>query len=97
MSLFSQLGLQPIPVSAALAAHYQQLLGLVRPWKITDINLDVAEQRLDITLDWPRVRKTPCPECGKQCGLKDHRPVRTWRHLDSMQFKTYLLCRIPRN
>lgn len=84
-------------VPAALAAHYQQLLGLVKPWKITDINLDVAEQRLDITLEWPRGRKAPCPECGRPCGLKDHLPARTWRHLDSMQFKTFLHCRIPRS
>lgn len=86
-----------MPVPAALAAHYHQLLGLVRPWKITDINLDVAGQRLDIMLEWPRGRKAPCPECGKRCGLKDHLPERTWRHLDSMQFKTFLHCRIPRS
>jgi uncharacterized protein (TIGR02145 family) len=84
-------------VPAALAAHYQQLLGLVNPWKITHINLDVAEQRLDIRLEWLRGRKAPCPECGKRCGLKDHLTERTWRHLDSMQFKTFLHCRIPRS
>ena len=83
-------------VPAALAAHYQQLLGLINPWKITDINLDIAQQRLDITLEWPRGQRVPCPECAKRCGLKDHLPVRTWRHLDSMQFKTFLHCRIPR-
>lgn len=86
-----------MPVPAALATHYQQLLGLVRPWKIADINLDILQQRLDITLEWPRGRKAPCPECGKRCGLKDHLPERTWRHLDSMQFKTFLHCRIPRS
>lgn len=84
-------------VPAALAAHYQQLLGLVKPWKITDITLDVARERLDITLEWPQGQKAPCPECGKRCGLKDHLPERTWRHLDSMQFKTFLHCRIPRS
>jgi len=86
-----------MPVPSALAAHYQQLLGLVQPWKITGIDLDIPQMRLDITLEWPQGRKAPCPECGKLCGLKDHLPVRTWRHLDAMQFKTFLHCRIPRS
>lgn len=84
-------------VPAALVAHYRQLLGLVKPWKITDITLDVARERLDITLEWPQGQKAPCPECGKRCGLKDHLPERTWRHLDTLQFKTFLHCRIPRS
>ncbi|MBR9976815.1 MAG: transposase [Bacteroidetes bacterium] len=80
----------------ALESHYRALLGLVRPWKITDIALDVETQRIDITLEWPQGRKVPCPECGKRCGIKDHREPRTWRHLDTMQFQTFLHCRIPR-
>jgi transposase len=83
-------------VPIALESHYRALLGLVRPWKITDIALDVETQRIDITLEWPQGRKVPCPECGKRCGIKDHREPRTWRHLDTMQFQTFLHCRIPR-
>ena len=84
-------------VPAALAAHYRQLLGPVTPSKITDINLDIAGQHLDIALEWPKGRKAPRPECRKRCGLQDHLPERTRRHLDSMQFKTFLHCRIPRS
>ncbi|WP_390630432.1 transposase family protein [Roseiconus lacunae] len=29
-----------------------------------------------------------CPECSKQCARYDTAPERTWRHLDTMQFKT---------
>lgn len=83
-------------VPAALEHHYRELLGLVRPWKIIDIALDVSAQRVDITLEWPAERKVPCPECGKKCGRKDHREKRTWRHLNTMQFQTFLHCRIPR-
>jgi hypothetical protein len=64
-------------VPAALEHHYRELLGLVRPWKITDIALDVIAQRVDITLEWPAERKVPCPECGRKCGRKDHREKRT--------------------
>ena len=37
-----------------------------------------------------------CPECKAECGLKDHAPERTWRHLDTMQFETILKARVPR-
>lgn len=30
------------------------------------------------------------------CPIYDHAPERLWRHLDTMQFKTYLSCRLPR-
>lgn len=83
-------------VPAALEHHYRELLGLVRPWKITDIALDVIAQRVDITLEWPAERKVPCPECGRKCGRKDHREKRTWRHLNTMQFQTFIHSRIPR-
>jgi transposase len=72
-------------------------LVLLQTWKITELVLDIAQQRLDITLEWPSGRKASCPVCNKRCGLKDHLPIRTWRHLDAMQFKTFLHCRIPRS
>jgi len=37
-----------------------------------------------------------CPECDAACGLADHGPERTWRHLDTMQFETVLRARTPR-
>ena len=37
-----------------------------------------------------------CPECGQSCGLADHAEERRWRHLDTMQFTTELVARLPR-
>ncbi|MDH5580159.1 MAG: ISL3 family transposase, partial [Betaproteobacteria bacterium] len=37
-----------------------------------------------------------CSGCGKPCPLKDHAPERQWRHLDTMQFTTTILARVPR-
>jgi transposase len=83
-------------LNPALAAHYRQLLGLPTPWKILDVNMQIPDQRIDITISWPDGRSVPCPECSKRCGMKDHREERVWRHLDTMQFKTFLRCRVPR-
>jgi hypothetical protein len=37
-----------------------------------------------------------CPHCPKTLPLYDHAEERTWRHLDSCQFQTYLHASIPR-
>lgn len=38
---------------------------------------------------------TTCPECGETCGRYDTR-TRTWRHLDTMQYRTLLTADVPR-
>jgi len=86
-----------MPVNATLSKHYSQLLGLNSPWRITDINMNIEEQRIDLTIQWPKGKRVLCPECGKACGIKDHREERVWRHLDTMQFQTFLRCRVPRS
>lgn len=37
-----------------------------------------------------------CPECGKACKVYDQSAERSWRHLDMMQFGTYLHSKSPR-
>ncbi|MFZ4802917.1 MAG: ISL3 family transposase [Chlorobium sp.] len=37
-----------------------------------------------------------CPTCGEPATLYDHREERTWRHLDSCQFQTYIVAAAPR-
>src|ERR1043165_896458 len=74
---------------------YRHLLGLETPWTVANVELKVKEQRVDV---WAEHGDTvwPCPECGKSFALYDHAPERSWRHLDSCQFMTYLHARIPR-
>lgn len=38
----------------------------------------------------------PCPECQRELACRDHAEERTWRHLDTCQFKTFLHARVPR-
>jgi transposase len=84
-------------IHPALIAHYRQLLALPAPWRISDITLNVGEQRVDIVIEWPEGKRVPCPKCGERCALKDHRQERVWRHLHTMQFETFLHCRVPRS
>ena len=35
-------------------------------------------------------------ETVELCKVYDHAPMREWRHLDTMQYKTYIRCQLPR-
>ena len=77
-------------------ALYQYLLGLKSPWTVSRVNLDVNEQRVDIWAEHVGDATWTCPHCAEPLSLYDHAEERTWRHLDSCQFQTYLYARIPR-
>jgi transposase len=75
--------------------HYSQLLGINSPWQISHVDLKMQEQRVDIEIEYAD-DEGPCPECGTICPKHDERKRRSWRHLDTMQFATYLHCELPR-
>lgn len=75
---------------------YRQLLGVSSPWTVDRVELNLAECAVYVYL-----REEPdvtwlCPECGQSAPVYDHREERTWRHLDSCQFLTYLVATVPR-
>ena len=78
-----------------MAAHYGMLLGLDESWEVVDVNLELEAKRVTIQLGFIGKRVT-CPGCGEPCSKADHAPERTWRHLDTMQFETILVARVPR-
>jgi len=75
---------------------YRQILGVVSPWSIQQIELQMDQDRVDIYLEWPYLQDGQCPVCGKDCKIHDRRYERIWRHLDTCQLKTFIHCRIPR-
>lgn len=78
-----------------LEEHYGQLLGVKSSWEIASVDLKMQDQRVDIVIEYTD-DQGPCPECGAICPKHDNRKKRTWRHLDTMQFSTYLYCEVPR-
>ncbi len=75
---------------------YQQLLGLAAPWTVARVELSVSEQRVDVWVEHPRGQRFGCPRCERALSVYDHAEPRSWRHLDSCQFLTYLHARAPR-
>ena len=74
---------------------YQQILGDTKPWRVASVRLDAAAQTVEIEMAMNEDELWGCPECGRQ--MRGHgTDRRRWRHLDSCQFKTFLVAEVPR-
>jgi len=75
---------------------YAALLKLRHPWRVREVKLDLAEERVDVWLEHAEGEKWTCPECGKVAPVYDHAEERQWRHLDTCECQTFLHARLPR-
>lgn len=75
---------------------YQHILGLSSPWTVSDVELLMDQQEIRVRVEHPQGTKFECPECERELACHDHADERRWRHLDSCQFKTFLIARVPR-
>ena len=71
------------------------LLNFGEDWKVEDVKVDFKMDEVDIFVRYIG-SKAECPESMELCSIYDHRESRRWRHLDTMQFKTFINCQIPR-
>ncbi|MHB1445470.1 MAG: transposase family protein [Acidimicrobiales bacterium] len=63
---------------------------------MTRVELSVDTAQVDVWVDHPKRTRFSYPECNASLGVYDHAEERSWRHLDSCQFLTYLHARPPR-
>jgi transposase len=74
---------------------YAQILGVLPPWKVTQVELDNDDQDVAVHLKHGKPSALTCPECGKKAPYYDARE-RRWRHLDTCQYQTILVANVPR-
>jgi len=75
---------------------FQLALGLQPPWQVVASDFDAAENRLEISLDFPSGATFDCPDC-QTAGCKAYdTESKTWRHLNFFQHRAYLTARVPR-
>lgn len=74
---------------------YARILGLVDPWEVRDVKLDLKSGEVRVRVGAKLHASLVCPECGKPCPGYDTRE-RSWRHLDTCQFKTILIADVAR-
>jgi transposase len=74
---------------------YAEILGIVSPWEVKDVQTDLGASQVEIIIDYIK-GTAPCVVCSGDYGIYDQREQRRWRHLDTCQLKTYLVCAVPR-
>lgn len=74
---------------------FDLLLNFGDDWKVDEVKVDHPSEEVDVYVSFIG-GKAECPESLEMCPVYDHRETRRWRHLDTMQFKTFINCRVPR-
>lgn len=71
------------------------LLGLTPPWRVRDVEYALDEGEVRLFVEVESRAKLRCPSCQAECAGYDARE-RRWRHLDTMQYRTIVIARVPR-
>jgi transposase len=74
---------------------YATILGIRPPWFVTQVDVRPKAEEVTVTIAVRADVQHACPSCGKPCPGYDTRR-RSWRHLDTCQFKTILVTDVPR-
>jgi transposase len=74
---------------------YAAILGIKAPWQVTAVDLQLKEEEVRVIVATKPGTRWACPSCGKPCPGYDTRR-RSWRHLDTCQFKTFVVADVPR-
>ncbi len=74
---------------------YATLLGITEPWGVELVEMEQEAGEVHVTVALPANTRWVCPECWAAAPIHDHQD-RTWRHLDTCQFKTLVHARVPR-
>jgi transposase len=74
---------------------YTALLGVTEPWGVELVEMKREAGEVHVTVALPKNTRWVCPECLAAAPIHDHQE-RSWRHLDTCQFKTFVHARVPR-
>jgi len=73
---------------------YATILGLTPPWKVVGVEVDIPGEQVTVKVE-VGPGPFPCPECQTLSPGYNRRP-RRWRHLDTLQLRTWIEADIPR-
>jgi transposase len=74
---------------------YKIILDIDENWSVQSIALDDSSEEVNVIIGYNKA-KARDPITDEECNIYDHREERMWRHLDTMQYKTFIKCNIPR-
>ena len=71
-----------------LSNHYKILLQLDENWSVDTLEFDHEKASVIVSLSYTG-------QC-QDGTIYDYRPLRRWRHLDTLQYSTYIEAKVPR-
>jgi len=71
------------------------LLNLEDGWSVHSVGSDLGKAEIFIYVSCI-LKELVDDQTGEICKVYDHAPEREWRHLDTMQYKTFIRCCLPR-
>ncbi|MDY6800744.1 MAG: hypothetical protein SVU94_05920 [Bacteroidota bacterium] len=74
---------------------FDRILNFGDEWKVERVNANYKTEEVDVFLEYIG-KEAEDPDTLELCPIYDHAPSRRWRHLDAMQYKTYINCGVPR-
>jgi transposase len=75
---------------------YTTILGLTEPWLVEGVEVAAKAGEVLVRLAMRDGTELRCPDCEKAAPGYDQASERRWRHLDTCQYRTVLVARIPR-
>lgn len=73
---------------------FQALLGATEPWMVEAVEMDTQRESVTIELGLKAGTVWGCPVCQKRMHVHGWER-RRWRHLDTQQFKTWIIADVP--
>jgi transposase len=74
---------------------YEKILGITAPWYVSGIEFTEDKKTVEVYVELEEDAVVCCPTCGRPSPRYDKRS-RSWRHLDTCQFKTRVHADVPR-
>jgi len=71
------------------------ILDLDENWRVEEFVANHKINEVEIRVLYVG-KQAKCPSTLDFCGIYDHSAERRWRHLDLMNYKTYITCKLPR-
>ncbi len=74
---------------------FELILDFGDEWNVKRVYVNTQKDEVDIFIEHD-ANLAENPSTREDCPIYDHAPSRRWRHLDTMQFKTFINCCVPR-
>jgi len=74
---------------------FNLILNLGDDWKVARVNANIKIEEVDVFIEYIG-KEGEDPDTCELCPIYDHAPSRRWRHLDTLQYKTFINCSVPR-